>query len=118
VERGQRGSTRQGEVNQSRLSDTKAQEKRRTEKRRNGYRGGEEMTALGGGKEGRKERTKSLPLPPDRTAQRRWIGLIEEVEKKNPKKEKKKSSLRREKRKHGRFLILNSHVEVCNSYTC
>ena len=39
------------------------------------------MAALGGGKEGRKEKTKSLSPPPDRTAQRRWSNLTEEVEK-------------------------------------
>jgi hypothetical protein len=105
VERGQRGSTRQGEVNQSRLSDTKAQEKRRTEKRRNGYRGGEETAALGKGKEGRKERTKSLPLPSDRTAQRRWIGLIEEAEKKPKKRKKEVFSQEREEKT---WEILNS----------
>jgi hypothetical protein len=35
------------------------------------------MAALGGGEEGRKERTKSLPPPLDRTAQRRWKNLTE-----------------------------------------
>jgi hypothetical protein len=38
------------------------------------------VAALGGGEEGRKERTKSLPPPPNRTSQRRWRDLIEEVE--------------------------------------
>jgi hypothetical protein len=92
-------------VNQSRLSNTKAQEKRRTEKRRNDYRGGEETATLGGGKEGRKERTKSLPLPPDRTAQRRWIGLTEEAEKKTQKKKKEVFSQEREEKT---WEILNS----------
>jgi hypothetical protein len=39
------------------------------------------MAILGGGEEGRKEKTKSLPPPPDRTAQMRWRKLTEEVEK-------------------------------------
>jgi hypothetical protein len=39
------------------------------------------MAALGGGEEGRKEKTKSLPPLPDKTTQRRWRNLTEEVEK-------------------------------------
>ena len=35
------------------------------------------MATLGGGEEGRKERTKSLPLPSNKTAQRRWRNLTE-----------------------------------------
>ena len=35
------------------------------------------MAALGGGEEGRKEKTKSLPPPPDRIAQRWWRNLTE-----------------------------------------
>jgi hypothetical protein len=34
------------------------------------------MAALSGGEDGRKEKTKSLPPPPDRTAQRQWRNLI------------------------------------------
>jgi hypothetical protein len=51
------------------------------------------MAALGGGEEGRKERTKSLPPPPDRTAQRRWKNLTEGG---GDKPNEKNSSLRRE----------------------
>jgi hypothetical protein len=47
------------------------------------------MAALGEREEGRKERTKSLPRPLDRTAQRQWRNLTEEVEKT---KEKKKET--------------------------
>jgi hypothetical protein len=48
------------------------------------------MAALGGGEEGRKERTKSLPPPLERTAQRQWIDLTEEAEET---KEEKRSLL-------------------------
>jgi hypothetical protein len=39
------------------------------------------MAALGGGEEGRKEFTKSLSPPPERTVQKWWRNLTEEVEK-------------------------------------
>ena len=53
------------------------------------------MAALGRGEEGRKEKTKSLPPPPNRTARRQWRNLTKEVKKNLT---KTKSSLRREKR--------------------
>jgi hypothetical protein len=39
------------------------------------------MAILGGKEKGRKERTKSLPPPLERSAQRLWRNLTEEVEK-------------------------------------
>jgi hypothetical protein len=61
------------------------------------------MAALGGGEEGRKERTKSLPPPLDRTAQRRWKNLTEGG---GDKPNEKNSSLRREKRAFGAIKLL------------
>jgi hypothetical protein len=43
------------------------------------------MAALSEGEEGRKEKTKSLPPPPNRTAQRRWKNLTGRRKKPNEK---------------------------------
>ena len=41
---------------------------------------GGKATAPSGGKDGRREKAKSLPPPPERATQRQWNNLTEEME--------------------------------------
>jgi hypothetical protein len=69
------------------------------------------MSTQGRREEGRKERTKSLPPPPEKAAQKQWRSLTEEV--KYQRKRKRKTSLRREKRANAAKPVTGVSLMAC-----